>query len=196
MCLLPPFASSIRRWIVLSKIQLFIEVPSGLCSYTYQWGTVSGRKELCSWILFTYLVVPFTSNQTTSQNKKNLCWSITSLHLDLSCHDWFLVTGVTRSHRNSTWSAVVPRKISLHFPHLLIWALAGSFLSHCALPTYCCFVTPIDLSWNLFPEQEKNRICFCLRGTHDVFLNTKYNWHETHETGRIFLCFNAELRLH
>lgn len=51
----------------------------------------------------------------------------------------------------------------LSIPHLLKWGLAGSFSSsHCDLPTYYCyFVTPTDLSWDLFPEHMP---VFCIAG--------------------------------
>lgn len=133
MFMLPPFAASIRRWIVLSKMQLFIEVPSGLCSCTYRWGTISGSKGLCSWILFTYLVVLCTSNQTTSQNK------IKKPSVGLSCPcRWILpvltdfghcCNSVTEILPGLLWSLGRSLSISLIFSSEL-WLVASLLTAH------------------------------------------------------------------
>lgn len=180
MCMLPPFAAFIRRWIVLSKIKLFIEVPS--CADN--WGTISGWKLLCSWRLLTFLVVLCTGNQTTAKNKiKNLCWPVVSLQVDPSCCGLVTVDGVgcccNSSHRNAAWSAMVPRKISLHSPIFSseVWLVASLLLTAVfpliaiTLPLLLIYPEICSLSTcQCFPSQEKNSISFCPGGAHDLFL--------------------------
>lgn len=100
MCMLPPFAVSIRRWIELSKIQLLIEVHCGLCSCTYEEQFLSG-----SFFGFEdYLHFCWYFICTTKQpHIIKILWPILSLQVDPSCHDWFCSL-LQLSHRNSAWS--------------------------------------------------------------------------------------------